>query len=173
MNIGSFLAKNLKYFLPAVFSLPFFLIFGILEGDWLSGVLFLLGLYLGMILLFADEKWFFDFYKSDTASHTTGLVLPKLVTRSTLFLLALVPLTIFVLTSSGSLLGIGMVLGIQLGLLEEMWRFWKMSVDTQNLKTFQNRFCHDLRRPLTPKDIRFLVVGGSFFFGISIFLTIL
>ena len=170
--------KILPFFVfPLLFSFPFFLRFGILTGDCLSGLLFLIGMYLGSLLLYADEQWLYDFYKEQESEvvhkQEQPSFSPRLITRSALFLLALIPLTIFVVTSSGSLLGFGMILGIQLGLVIEIWTYWKKSAQLQLTKIFQSRFLYDLKVGMSFKDIRLLAMGSTLFLVISAILTLL
>jgi hypothetical protein len=48
----------------------------------------------------------------------------RLVMRSVIFMAAWIPVAIFVLTSTGSMLAVGLVMGMGLYLLVEVWRDW-------------------------------------------------
>lgn len=146
MTVPSFLKPYLRYVLTLVYAMPFMFFM----NGWQRWLMFVAGLYLGIAFLYVDEKWLNSFYEEQ--GHPQY---PKLITRSTLFLLAFVPLAIFVLTSAGSLLGTGMVLGIEVGLLEEMWRYRHimMSDERGTYSIFQWRFFHDLKNRLNLKEI--------------------
>lgn len=184
MKNNNFIIKYLKFILPFFLSAPFIFILGVVGGDWVGYLLFLSGLYLGALFLYGDERWLYNFCADDKNTsqvfkqpilsqeqvfndvQSAQVAKPqKLITRSTLFLLAMVPLTVFVLTSSGSLLGSGLVIGILLGVVEEMWRFWAMG------SIFQTRFMHDLKTELSQKDIRYIVMGVTGFLVIMIILV--
>lgn len=66
-----------------------------------SIILFAAGFSIGIALLHADELFFVTWYQ-----------LPWPISRSFLFLLIFVPATIFMFTSSSSIIGAGLILGI-------------------------------------------------------------
>lgn len=67
----------------------------------------------GVLLLWLDERWLVRQYTEPNHPR-------QLVTRSLLFLAAFIPLSLFVLTSSGSALGMGIIVGIGGGLSSEL-----------------------------------------------------
>lgn len=79
--------------------------------------------FLGLILLLIDELFLYRFYtdkidmQENSSSHN-----PLLASRNLMFLLALPFLSIFVVTSSGSLFGIAFVLALNFYLLVEIWQ---------------------------------------------------
>ena len=77
----------------------------------------------GLLLLFLDEQLFYRFYteKIDGGAQNSSHY-PALATRNFFFILTLPFLSIFVLTSSGSILGIALILAINFYLLIEMWQ---------------------------------------------------
>lgn len=79
---------------------------------WPKYLLFILGYFLGLALMFADEHYFYAWY-----ADTDGF----LVTRSALFIVCLPLLSIFVFTSTGSALGMALILAINLFLCLEVW----------------------------------------------------
>jgi hypothetical protein len=84
---------------------------------------FMAAYFLGIILLYLDEQYLYKFYiekTGDSIENTSHFSV--LASRNLLFLLLLPLLSIFVLTSSGSLLGIALILSINLYLLIEMWQ---------------------------------------------------
>lgn len=84
---------------------------------------FTLAYALGIFLLLADEQFLYRFYveKIDGGLNNDSHSL-MLASRNFLFLLALPFLSIFVITSSGSIFGIAFVLAINFYLLIEMWQ---------------------------------------------------
>ena len=67
----------------------------------LSVILFAVGFLIGIVLLLADELFFVTWYQ-----------LPWPISKSFLFLFIFVPATIFMFTSSSSIIGSGLILGI-------------------------------------------------------------
>ncbi|OGJ37503.1 MAG: hypothetical protein A2383_00570 [Candidatus Pacebacteria bacterium RIFOXYB1_FULL_39_46] len=113
---------------------------------WFSiGVLFGLGFLLG------DEKFFFSWYREQVTDRF-------LVTRSPLFLLSLIPLTIFVMTSSGSFLASGMMGSIVLYLLLEMTELKHDSL------AFDQRFLQGISGQVSTQAIQLILLGGWLFF---------
>lgn len=82
-------------------------------GPWLWWAF---GCILGLGMLVSDKLWWWRYYQNEVA----GASGQYRITRSVLFLAALVPLVIFVITSSGSLVGMGLVTGITVGLAAEV-----------------------------------------------------
>lgn len=86
-------------------------------------VTFILAYSAGVSLLYLDEQLLYRFYAEkidsgeENASH-----FPALASRNLFFILMLPFLSIFVLTSSGSILGIALILAINFYLLIEMWQ---------------------------------------------------
>lgn len=70
----------------------------------LNWLWFVIGLGVGVGLLWADQQWLWRWY-ADKAQ-------PFVITRMFVFILVLIPLSIFIVTSSGSYLGQGLVLGM-------------------------------------------------------------
>lgn len=86
--------------------------------NMLSLVAFILAYLSGIVLLYLDEQYLYRLY---TDKLTSG-ELENIASRNFLFLLMLPFLSIFVVTSSGSILGIALVLAINFYLLIEMWQ---------------------------------------------------
>lgn len=89
---------------------------------------------------------------------------PEYITRSILFILALFPLAIYMLTSTGSALGIGLLMGILIGLSIEMFFLRQQSAE------FQARFLSQVKRAFTPEEIEWFALG---FCGFTIIISIL
>lgn len=118
-------------------------------------VLFAAGLYVGQFLLWADARWFYSYYNPPTETEATTANteempatpdIPQLITRSLLFILSLFPLSIYMITSTGSAMGVGVLLGILVGLAIEM------IILRRDLLFFQQHFFYQLRRPATLKE---------------------
>lgn len=122
----------IKFKLLAIFvySLPFLFLLDL----WPQYALFILGLVSGVSLLVADEQYFFKHYLEKEQKKFS-----RLITRSLMFIMSLVPLAFFVVTSTGSYLAIGTVFGLIIGLIQEMWWFCKNEV------LFRKRFLTDLK----------------------------
>lgn len=133
---------------------------------WWQVGLFALGLVVGMALLLGDELLFHQWYAPEAGADpqptvpepvaTTPAAEP-LLTRSTLFLIILIPLSLFIVTSSGSLLGTGLILGLTSGLVWEMWRL-RLAPEQ-----FHQSFLSQLKRSLQPFEIQRLVWGAIAF----------
>lgn len=127
------------YLAPFYFIMPSLLTFG----------LFLGGAALGVGVLFLDELKLSGWYNQPPPE--TAASSQQLITRSPLFLAVSIPLTLFVITSTGSPIGLGLVLAMSLWLVLEMWQLRPQPVE------FQRRFGSLLNRVLTPNDSNTIV----------------
>jgi hypothetical protein len=121
--------------------------------NYFDVLFFLIGLLLGMALLEADENLLYKYYNSTKK---------QLATRSLLFIAALYPLGLFILTSTGSAVGVGMFLSIISGLALEFYLL------RHNLASFQERFLYQLKRTITPQEHRYLTtffISSTLFYG--------
>lgn len=111
-----------------------------------------LGMYLGVALSWLDEHVFYSYYRSDSPEQNQW---PQLATRSLLFVLTLIPLGIFIVSSTGSELGVGVLLGFAIVILSEM-NWLHRFVDE-----FHAHFLWQLKRRLNEQEIRqiFLAFG--------------
>lgn len=100
--------------LPIAVSVAIVAGFALVKASWLAALWLGLGLASGIALLKADEWWLRTWYEVPGQ---------PLITRSVLFMVAYIPLSLFVVTSSGSWLGSGLVIGIGLVLLAELYQF--------------------------------------------------
>lgn len=112
--------------------------------NYFDVLLFTGGLILGMALLEADEKFLFKYYDPE---HK------KLATRSFLFLVSLFPLGLFLLTSTGSAVGVGMFLSIISGLSLEFFAL------RNSREEFKNRFLSQLKRDISPDEQKFFTIA--------------
>lgn len=115
------------------------------QDFWSAGFIGV-GLLLGIGLLWLDEEIGYTWY-----TEPDQLANKHLITRSPLFWLAYVPLTVFVITSSGSLIGSGLVLGIGVVLAIEMLQTYRQPA------AFEDRFLKQVSRPLTESEVTKIV----------------
>lgn len=143
-KIGVFISFSLLFFVATYFGKAV---------NYLGVFLFSLGMFFGMFLLEADEKFLFKYYDEDDK---------RLVTRSFLFLVSLGPLGLFLLTSTGSSLGVGMFLGIISSLSLEMYTM------RNDLSAFKKRFLFQLRRDISHDEhtiVTTVFIAATVLFG--------
>lgn len=136
--------------LALVYGLPFYFV---LPDIW-TWLQFLIGCFLGGLLLVLDEKVFCHWYVDATEVGT------HLMTRSLVFIAVYLPLAAFVVTSSGSPLGAGLVLGLGLGLAIEMW------LARENLTRFQARFGWQINHQFSQENVRNMARFFTAFLGL-------
>ncbi len=119
-------------------------------------ILFAIGVSIGLLLLVADQNLFYSYYNEQQDLEDIYLV-----TRSAAFLLTLIPLSLFVITSTMSMLGIGVVMSLILNLLVEMsvYRRWPQA--------FKKRFLSEVE--VKPE---FGVVNQILLFTIAFFVIL-
>lgn len=118
-----------------------------------DGVFFLVGLLLGWAILEADEAYFNKYYLE---KEQLSAAVKPLITRSVLFMLALIPTALFVLTSTGSVIGVGVLVSITSGLALEMHSY------RSDVVAFQQRFLSQLKKEVSAEDIQKLVYMATF-----------
>jgi hypothetical protein len=121
------------------------------SGRWLEVTLLLSGLYLGVGLYLADKPFLSTFYL-EKGQHG------PLMSRSTLLALVLVPLGIFVITSTGSHLSVGVYLGL-FGAL--VWHMLFVSSDSQ---AFGREFLSQVKRKFSPTETNWYIGGLALVF---------
>lgn len=125
---------------------------------FLNGMLFVRDFSLGYMLLFATgvlagfallefDEWFLYQYYQEVGKPA------QLMTRSAVFLLSLFPMSLFIMTSTGSFLGTGMLLGILSGLSVEL-----LAVRSDK-QLFESRFAQQIKRPFAANEQWWLCVG--------------
>lgn len=119
-----------------------------------------IGVLLGIIFIIADEEYLYEFYQDDSSSKF-------IVTRSTLYLLSLVPMALFVFTSSGSFLAIGMISGMLLFLITQMYQALKVPT------LFFKKYFSLVRIAPTQQNMFGIFITSSLFFVILHFFVIL
>jgi hypothetical protein len=172
----------LHLFLPIFYSLPFFFILKTVP----QFLLFTFGVHLGFGLFFFDRflHVFFIQPEHDLSQQVkaawqkknfpqmirlvvAGRALQeKLVTRSILFFICYVAMAIFVLTSTGSILGSGIILGIGLHFCFDFLRY------RQDIHRFHQHFLWQLKKKLGEQEITALVASFCVFFIILSLLVI-
>jgi len=134
-----------------IFYLGLFFLSNFLKGDinYYNLIFFSVGTVLGTILMDLDESLLYKYYLEQGATQI------KLITRSILFMFSLIPLGIFIVTSTGSEIGIGLFLGIITTLLIELI-IYRNSTDL-----FHSRFLSQLKRRLSAQEIKYFVASFS------------
>lgn len=110
--------------------------------DYFDVFIFVLGLSMGMGLLELDELFLYKYYDPKNK---------QLATRSLLFLISLFPLGLFLMTSTGSIIGVGMFLSIISGLSLDLFSY------KNNLPSFQKRFLFQLKRNISKDEQTVLI----------------
>lgn len=169
-------------FLPLLYCLPFFRSFPSL---W-EYFFFAVGVSVGWSLLWVDRlvhafylypetefnqllrhSWQQRQYRAlISALMQAGSLQEKLLMRSTLFFLVYLALTVFVLTSTGSVFGIGLMLGMGLHYTYDFWRY------SRQPDQFQRHFWWQIRRHFTARQVQTFVWAWTFFFVILSFLVL-
>lgn len=153
--------KVLSFFLQITFPIIYALVFFLMREREFAGslpwnsLLMLAGIYVGELLIFIDEKWLYGYYhlKED---EDFGVIRPA--TRSLLFVLALIPMGLFMLTATASILGIGVLLGCLFALFTEVFNLQGQS------EIINQKYFFQLKRKVTSQDRQILLWGlGAFF----------
>lgn len=166
--------NNLLNWLPKVVTvLVFFGLAVFVGGDavaenWQMFGLLFVGLLLGLFVSFFDRQWLSKYYQvnikpatnleanlEDSSSEANLLdkqALPY-ATRTTLFLLILVPFSLFIATSTGSPLGVGLTIGLVIDIVLDMIKLARQK--DEFVKTFLQQF----QRPFSETEV--LMVAGS------------
>lgn len=148
--------RTTSHFLKLVVLAAYAAIFYLVMPGWLGFVLFSLGVVAGAGLLAVDEKYGRAWYQEKDQPNF-------LVTRSPLFVLSLIPLSIMVFTSFGSLWASGLIGGMMLFLLLEMSELRRDSA------AFDKRFLPTIKGEVQPRSIQLiLLVGWTYFFLIHL-----
>jgi len=144
-----------------LFYLGLFFLANFFKGEisYYNLIFFTVGTVLGTILMDLDEAVFYKYYLEKNETEI------KLITRSVLFMFSLLPLGIFIVTSTGSEIGIGLFLGILTTLLIELI-IYRNSIDL-----FHSRFLSQLKRKLSAQEIKYFVSIFSVLTLIFVLLT--
>ncbi|MCC6711181.1 MAG: hypothetical protein IT416_02400 [Candidatus Pacebacteria bacterium] len=145
---------------------------------WFSWLLFLIGAILGVSLAIADAKYLYTLYQEeqpvDQVDFGSGIGEEKspiaekfIVSQSTLYVISLVPTAIFVFTSSGSFLAMGLMGGLIIFLLVEMLQ----SLDKPAL--FFSKFLVQANFEATQHNLKKIIISSVLFFMMLHFLVLL
>ena len=129
------------------------------SSNYLDLFLFSIGVLLGLFLMYFDEEFLYQYYLEPRATKI------NLITRSLLFIFSLFPLGVFIITSTGSELGVGLFLGIITTLLFELIRY------RSSVGNFHTRFLFQLKRKLSIQEINFFVTSFGILTLIFVLLT--
>lgn len=169
----------LHLLLPLIYSLFFFRSF----PDIWSMVFFVVGTFIGFQILFLDRVLHAFYLYPETEfnqlvrslwvnKNYVGVIKAlaqaetlqeKLLTRSTLFLIVYVLMTIFVMTSTGSVLGTGIMLGMGLHYTYDFWRY------SRTPEKFAKQYLWQVKRTISEREVRgFVLVWTVVFIGLSL-----
>jgi len=153
--------KNKKIFLLLALFL-FILVWLIKEkwqiaGLWQEIFLFIFAYSLGLFLMLGDEKYLQKVYAAELEQKI-------LITRTPLFLIGLPFLSIFMLTSTGSIVGIALILAINLVIFIEIFQ-----LTTQSEK-FNQHFLMGAKNKMTLLEIKIVKIVFIIYFLILLFL---
>lgn len=153
-------ADYLKVGLPLLFTLLHYL----RKDNFNESIFYILGWGAGIALMYLDKNQLYKYYYESIYLKDDKFA--RLVTRSILFIISYFGLALFLITSSGSNFGIGIIMGIGLILGLEMWHS-KLYIE------FFNQYFIQSKKLWNKSDIdMFIKVFWSFYLFISIFSVI-
>lgn len=132
--------------------------------SYVDVLLFVVGLLFGAAILYLDEVFFYDLY-ADQQQKLLPTEEKQLATRSVLFLLMLFPLGLYMMTSTGSSVGVGLFIGIISGISVEMAQL------RNNSELFHKRFLFQLKRKLMiqeEKTLRAVFITAAIFYALIV-----
>jgi hypothetical protein len=164
----------LHILLPVLYGLPFSLVIRPFE----LFLQFFVGVQVGFLIFFIDRifhvffvdpesefsqlirgEWLKKRYRGALRMLARGRDLQKkLTTRSVLFLLIYVPIALFVLTSTGSYFGMGLVLGLGLHYCYDFIQY------RRDLTKFHDHFLWQVKRPFSKIEINSMIAVFIIFF---------
>lgn len=128
-----------------------------ISSSWSEILFFIVAYGLGLFLTLGDEKYLQKIYGDELDQKI-------LITRSPLFLLVLPVLSIFMLTSTGSLVGIALIMAINLVILIEIWQL------APQQKIFNQYFLQGIKKEISLSEIRIIKFIALFYFLILLIL---
>lgn len=128
-----------------------------INSSWSEILFFIVAYGLGLFLTLGDEKYLQKIYGDELDKKI-------LITRSPLFLLVLPVLSIFMLTSTGSLAGIALIMAINLVILIEIWQL------APQQKIFNQYFLQGIKKEISLSEIRIIKFIALFYFLILLIL---
>ncbi len=124
---------------------------------WSELLLFIVAYGLGLFLILGDEKYLQKIYGGELEKKL-------LITRSPLFLLVLPILSIFMLTSTGSLAGIALIMAINLVILVEIWQL------APQQQVFNQYFLPGIKKEISLAEISIIKLVALLYFFLLLFL---
>lgn len=162
MNVFNKQQKRNKIILLLLFLISFIL-FCLMKREWqlkdscLEYLLFILSYGLGTALMLGDEKYLQQIYAEEMNKKL-------LITRSPLFLLSLALLSIFILTSTGSIAGAGLILALNIVICIEIWQL------APKIDIFNHYFMNAGEKQLNLSEIKIIKIAVSIYFLLLLFL---
>lgn len=144
-------------------ALIFFVLFFLIKQDWKITnswsqiLLFIFSYGLGLFLMLGDEKYLQKLYLDELEEKI-------LITRSPLFILILPFLSIFVLTSTGSIVGTGLITALNLVILIEIWQL------STKEDLFNQNFLQNTKKRVNLSEMRIIQIVSSVYFLLILFL---
>ena len=140
---------------------------------WQMFGLLAVGLLLGLFVSFFDRQWLSKYYLKNQQNPdnldqlSPGLVVNKIgiqpyATRSTLFLLILVPFSLFIVTSTGSPLGVGLTIGLVIDVVVDMLKLARQK------DRFVQTFLQQFQSNFTETEV-LMITGGSLIWLVVLF----
>ncbi len=137
------------------FILSLILSFDKLLSLWFQIPILIVGLFFGLLLVQIDRLYLHHLYRSTEDE--------ALVTQSLLFLGLFIPLSFFVVTSTGSILGGGIIVGFLASTLASLFSL------RSNKELLEKTYFFQLKRPLTQMEVQ-IVMGAMILWNILIWL---
>lgn len=140
-----------------------FVLFLLIKQDWeitslwSQILLFIFSYGLGLFLMLGDEKYLQKLYLDELEEKI-------LITRSPLFILILPFLSIFVLTSTGSIVGTGLITALNLVILIEIWQL------STKEDLFNQNFLQNTKKRVNLSEMRIIQIVSSVYFLLILFL---
>lgn len=128
-----------------------------ITSSWSQILLFIFSYGLGLFLMLGDEKYLQKIYLDELEEKI-------LITRSPLFILILPFLSIFVLTSTGSVAGIGLIMALNLVIFIEIWQL------STKEELFNQNFLQNTKKRVNLSEIRIIQIVSSVYFLLILFL---
>jgi hypothetical protein len=128
-----------------------------IDTIWTQIILFIFAYGLGLFLMLGDEKYLQKIYADELEEKI-------LITRSPLFILILPFLSIFILTSSGSVPGMALIMAINFVMLIEIWQLASQE------KLFNQFFLQGIKKKLSLEEIQIVKIGFLIYFLFLLFL---
>jgi hypothetical protein len=151
--------KSAVYLLAALF---YSLIIFFFTNSISEFILFLMGALMGVGYAIIDEEYLYTLYQDDENKEKKFYV-----SQSSLYMLSLVPTSIFVFTSSGSFMAMGLMGGLILFFLVEM------SKQLNSPELFFSKFLSLAEVDRSRENLQKILIGSILFFVILHFLVLL